>query len=68
MSSPTLTTAEAAQRLGVTPGRICQLARAGKLEGERRGRDWLVDEDSVVEYAATRKPPGWPRRQEGANE
>ena len=46
-----LTSNEAADRLGLTTGRIRQLARAGVLAGERRGRDWFVDAESVDLYS-----------------
>ena len=44
-----LTTAEAARELGVTGARIRQLAAAGELKGEKRGRDWMIDAASVEE-------------------
>ena len=45
----TLTTAEAARELGVSDARIRQLAAAGELKGEKRGRDWMIDAASVEE-------------------
>ena len=44
-----LTTTEAARELGVSSARIRQLAAAGLIKGERRGRDWLLDAASVEE-------------------
>ena len=49
MNSKTLTTAEAARELGVSGARIRQLAAAGALKGEKRGRDWMIDAASVEE-------------------
>ena len=49
MNSKTLTTAEAASELGVSDARIRQLAAAGDLKGEKRGRDWMIDAASVEE-------------------
>jgi len=48
-ASKTLTTAEAARELGVSGARIRQLAAAGLLNGEKRGRDWMIDAESVEE-------------------
>ena len=47
MNSKTLTTAESARELGVSGARIRQLAAAGELKGEKRGRDWMIDAASV---------------------
>jgi excisionase family DNA binding protein len=38
-----LTTAQAADALGVTAARVRQLIRAGKLPAHRQGRDWAID-------------------------
>ena len=45
----TLTTAEAARELGVPGARIRQLAAAGDIKAEKRGRDWMIDAASVEE-------------------
>ena len=42
------TTADAAQRLAVTPARVRALIRSGHLEAMRLGRDWLIDEQSLA--------------------
>ena len=47
LSSRTLTTQEAARKLGVTEQRIRQLAAAGEIKAEKWGRDWMVDTESV---------------------
>jgi excisionase family DNA binding protein len=56
-----LTTAEAAELLGVTAARIRQLYLAGLVKGEKRGRDLLLDRRSV-ERARTRPRPGRPKK------
>ena len=48
-TSKTLTTPEAARELGVTAQRIRQLAATGELKGEKRGRDWMIDAESIEE-------------------
>lgn len=37
-----LTTAEAAEALGVTPQRVRALIAAGRLKADKVGRDWLI--------------------------
>lgn len=49
LENKTLTTAEAARELGVSGARIRQLAAAGEIKGEKRGRDWMIDAESVEE-------------------
>jgi len=39
-----LTTAQAAERLGVGPDRVLKLIRAGRLPATKLGRDWLIEE------------------------
>jgi len=58
-----LFTPQAAERLGVTVGRVNQLIWAGILSARKLGRDWLVDAESVDRYQANRKPPGRPRKE-----
>jgi excisionase family DNA binding protein len=58
---PLLTTAEAAQRLGVLPRSVTLLCRRGILKGEKRGRDWMIEAEEVERYKAERKPVGRPR-------
>lgn len=50
-----LTTAQAAEALGVTSSRVRQLIRAGKLTAHRQGRDWAIDPRSL---ARVRQRPG----------
>lgn len=47
MSTEFLTTTEAAALLGVTPQRVRFMIKAGILEAEKWGRDWMVDAESV---------------------
>lgn len=44
-----LTPTEAAHRRGVTPNRIRQLCRAGRIEGARKhGRDWIIPATATI--------------------
>lgn len=56
-----ITTAEAAERLGVTDRRVRQMIEDGILKGEKVGRDYLIDEDSL-EAAKERPKPGRPTK------
>jgi excisionase family DNA binding protein len=51
----TLTTKEAAARLGVTVPRIHALIKAGRLPAEKRGRDVFIKE-SDLKLVENRKP------------
>jgi len=58
-----MTVSEVSAVLGVNDSRVRQLARAGSLKGERRGRDWFFLRADVEEYERTRprgrgRPPG----------
>ncbi len=55
-----LTVKEAAQKLGVTVGRVHQLIDSGALSAEKLGRQWLVDEASVEARIAEHPRPGRP--------
>lgn len=57
---PKITTKIAAERLGVTPGRIRALISAGKLPAERIGRDWLIEERHLSKVAV--RKPGRPSK------
>jgi len=43
-----LTTSEAAKRLQVTPIRIRQMIREGKIEAKQVGRDYVIEESSLA--------------------
>lgn len=45
---------EAARKLGYTRQHVGRLVREGKLAGHKIGRDWMVKETSVKEYAVSR--------------
>ncbi len=56
-----LTTSEAAKRLRVTPIKVRQLIREGKLEAKQIGRDYVIEEsslDSVKTYGKAGRPKG----------
>lgn len=55
-----LNTAEAAQKLNVTPIRVRQLIREGKLIAQKVGRDYAIEEsalESVTTYGKAGRPP-----------
>ena len=59
---PKVLPSEAARMLGVTPGRVTQMMRAGQLESvEDAGRTW-VTVDSVEARLADQPKPGRPRK------
>ena len=43
MTDMLFSTEEAATRLGLTPGRICQICRWNGV-GKKKGRDWILTE------------------------
>lgn len=55
----TITTEQAAERLGVTPSRVRVLIRNGRLPAHRFGRAHVIDE-ADLRFVAERKP-GRPR-------
>jgi excisionase family DNA binding protein len=61
MESKLLTTAEAADRLGLSEVRIRQLCNDGRL-GRKVGRDWLFSEEELTAFLATDRPTGRPPR------
>ena len=54
--------AEVAAKLGVTVGRVRQLAVKGAIKGEKVGRDWVFKSSDVAEYARLPRRPGRPRK------
>jgi DNA (cytosine-5)-methyltransferase 1 len=54
-----ITTTEAAFRLGITDRRVRQMIEEGLLKGQKFGRDYLVEEESL-ETAKERPKPGRP--------
>lgn len=55
----TLTTEQAAERLGVTPSRVRVLIRAGRLPAQRFGRAHIINESDLklVEDRQPGRPP-----------
>ena len=54
--------AEVASALGVTVGRVRQLAAKGAIKGEKVGRDWVFKSADVAEYVSRPRRPGRPRK------
>lgn len=50
--------ADAAFRIRVPYATAHRLLMRGELQGERRGRSWLVDESSIERYRPTEHPSG----------
>lgn len=57
--SATLTTKEAAEKLGVSPARVRQLVLAGDLPAEKFGRDLMIKEVDLklVQERPIGRPP-----------
>lgn len=56
MTQGTITTHEAAHRLGVSTQRLRQLIAAGDIRAERHGHVWAVDPVSANDYGRRRRP------------
>ena len=63
IAGPVMSAAEAARVLGVTPGRVSQLIRAGKLRAHRKGTTTFVEVASVEDYAGSPRRAGRPSRE-----
>lgn len=57
-----ISAAEAARRLGVSPGRVTRLLDSGRLDGYRSGRNTWIIVASVEKRLAEEHPAGRPRR------
>ena len=58
-----ITVREAAEKLGVSVGRVHQLIRSGALTAEKVGSQWVVDDRDIAERLAARPKPGRPSAQ-----
>lgn len=50
--------AEAAKLSGLTHDHLRRIAREGKLEATKIGRDWLTTSEALKAYLATERKPG----------
>jgi uncharacterized protein YuzE len=55
-----LTLAEAARESGLAAGTLRVLLNSGRLQGEKRGRDWTVTAAELDTYLESRAPAGRP--------
>lgn len=60
-----ITLKEAAERSGLSYSHIRYLARTGKLDARKLGRDWFTTEQAVKEYVARDRRPG-PKPRKGS--
>ncbi len=51
-----LSTSEAHERYGYVKDTLLRLLRAGRIEGEKTGRTWLIYEDSLQAYKQRKHP------------
>lgn len=58
MDQERLTTPQAQKLSGLSITYLAALARAGKLNAVRIGRDWLIDKESLEAYLAKDRKPG----------
>lgn len=60
-----LTTATAADELGVTACRVRALIAAGRIKATRAGRDWLIEPQALAPVRERKpgRPPTIPRTQ-----
>lgn len=60
---PTLTTKDAADRLGIKPRSVVALIRRGLLQATKHGRDYAIDEAEVARYERERRPAHRPHKE-----
>jgi excisionase family DNA binding protein len=63
VGAPHIAARYAAERLGVSKGRVSQLLSEGRLEGYRDGRETMVSEASIERFIANRRGTGRPRKE-----
>lgn len=63
-----LTVQEAARELGVSARRVQELIADGVLKGRKLSGVWIIDEESVMQRAASAVKSGRPRKGKGRNE
>lgn len=56
-----MTTEEAAEHIGITPGRVRQLVSAGVLPHDKIGNSNFIPIEAVENYAKNRPAAGWPK-------
>jgi excisionase family DNA binding protein len=56
-----LTVKQAAERLGLSTGRIHALIRGGRLHAEKFGRDWMIAPTELERFAALPRQEGYPK-------
>jgi excisionase family DNA binding protein len=57
-----ISTNETAQRLRLSLRRVQTLIQRGQLRATKLGRDWMVDEKDLQEFARRPRKPGRPRK------
>jgi len=57
-----LTTKQAAERLEISLRRVQRLIQDGLLPAERIGRDWLIQEPDLNQFAQKPRKSGRPRK------
>lgn len=62
MRQTLITVAEAAEIVGVTPARVRQLIREGRLPAESVGPIWLLRRGQVTTFARKPRPNGRPKQ------
>jgi excisionase family DNA binding protein len=53
---------EAAERLGISAGRVRELIHLGHLPAQQVGREWAILAPDLDAFAARERPPGRPKR------
>jgi excisionase family DNA binding protein len=57
-----MTTAEAADRLGIKPRSVVWLIKEGRIVATKRGRDYWIETDEVERYAIERRAQHRPKK------